>query len=239
MIPLFTSHYSIGKSILTLSKPKEESEGSDSIFSIAKKENLKKIYLVEDSLTGLPQAISISEDLGIQLIFGLRMSVCDPSHKIIVFARNSNGCRLLNKIFSLANAGQKHFDIDELKSVWNSNELEMAIPFYDSFLYQNIMTFNTCAPDLKPFKPTIFLENNKLPFDLLISQKASDYAKLNSLETQNVKSIRYYKNSDVESFQTYKCICNRRFGQRSLSKPGLDHFGSDLFSFESYASNEA
>ena len=51
MIPLFTSHYSIGKSILTLDHPDKQTEGgSTSVFSIAQKNNLKEIFLVENSV---------------------------------------------------------------------------------------------------------------------------------------------------------------------------------------------
>ena len=40
---------------------------------------------------------------------------------------------------------------------------------------------------------------------------------------------------DVLAFQTYKLICNRRIGRTyDLSNPGLDHFGSDEFCFESW-----
>ena len=57
MLPLFKSHYSIGKSILTLDDPITHKEGgSDSIFSIAVENNLKEVVLVEDSLTGFLQA---------------------------------------------------------------------------------------------------------------------------------------------------------------------------------------
>ena len=46
MIPLFKSHFSIGKSILTLESPDKDKEGgSDSIFSIAKENSLKESSL--------------------------------------------------------------------------------------------------------------------------------------------------------------------------------------------------
>ena len=49
MLPLFKSHYSIGKSILTLDDPKKVTEnGADSIFKIVKDNSLKKIVLVDD-----------------------------------------------------------------------------------------------------------------------------------------------------------------------------------------------
>ena len=80
MIPLFKSHFSIGKSILTLDDPKDASEnGSDSIFKIAQENNLKQIFLVEDSLIGFFEAYKKSKQLGIQLVFGLRLSMRNSS----------------------------------------------------------------------------------------------------------------------------------------------------------------
>ena len=47
MLPLFKSHYSIGKSILTLDSYSNKSpKGSDSIFDIAEEYNLSKVILV-------------------------------------------------------------------------------------------------------------------------------------------------------------------------------------------------
>ena len=103
MVPLFTSHYSIGKSILTLDNPKKEKEGgARSIFSIAKENNLNQVCLVENSMTGFPQALTVSREVGIQLIFGLQLSICEQNHKVIIFAKNSAGCRKLNEIYSKA-----------------------------------------------------------------------------------------------------------------------------------------
>ena len=84
--------------ILTLDDPITHKEGrADSIFSIAKENNLKEVVLVEDSLTGFLQAKKVAESMGIQLIFGLRVDMCEDSkvnpkesqdsrHKIIIFA---------------------------------------------------------------------------------------------------------------------------------------------------------
>ena len=48
MLALFKSHFSIGKSILTLDDPITHKEGgADSIFSIAKENNLKEVVLVK------------------------------------------------------------------------------------------------------------------------------------------------------------------------------------------------
>ena len=125
MLPLFKSDFSIGKSILTLELPERTQEGSsDSIFSIALANDLDQLILVEDSLTGFLQAHKNSESLGLKLIFGLRISICsalksDPKDtekkdesKIIVFAKNDDGCKLLNQIYSLAfTEGMSRIDI--------------------------------------------------------------------------------------------------------------------------------
>ena len=54
IVPLFKSHCSLGRSILTLEKPKDEAdtETSDSVFDIVKQENLEDVFLVEDNMTG-------------------------------------------------------------------------------------------------------------------------------------------------------------------------------------------
>lgn len=234
MTPIFSSHYSIGKSILTLEHPDKNPEGARSVFSIAKENNLKKIVLVENCLTGFPQALKMSEEMGIQLCFGLQINVCEQGHKVIVFALNSKGCQKLNQIYSEAFSKNKECaSLGEIKKHW-SEDLSLAIPFYDSFIYKNTMTFDNCTPDFKKIKPTFFIESNGLPFDQLIKNKVEKYCKLHNLQSEEVKSIYYENKDDAESLQAYKCITSRRFGKSSLTKPNLDHFGSNEFCAESY-----
>jgi DNA polymerase III alpha subunit len=240
MVPLFTSHYSIGKSILTLDHPdKQVDGGSTSVFSIAQKNNLSEIFLVENSLTGFPQALSISAELGIQLCFGLLLQICEQDHKVVIFAKNSKGCARLNQIYSEAFGGDGEcLSCENLKKAWNDKDLMLYIPFYDSFIYKNIMTFDSCTPDFASLNPTFFIEENGLPFDDLIKSKVEAYAASMGHATQLAKSIYYEHKEDAESLQTYKCICSRRFGKSSLSKPNLDHFGSNEFCFESLSQGD-
>ena len=73
MLPLFKSHYSIGKSILTLNDPNAVKDGGpQSVFSIAKDQ--ENLVLVEDSLIGFLQAQKTAEKLGIQLILDLELA---------------------------------------------------------------------------------------------------------------------------------------------------------------------
>ena len=252
MLPLFKSHFSIGRSILTLDLPDAESEGgSDSIFKIAVENNINPLILVEDSFSGFLQAKKNSEELGLQLIFGLRMSIAQDieekptkdnrsEHKIIIFAKNDQGIKALYKIYNLAfSKGYGHLDYNNLKLLW-SEDLKLAVPFYDSFIFINLMKFSNCVPDFTFCKPVFFTEDNGLPFDKLVLDALSKYCDQHEYETENVKSIYYKNKDDLKAFQTYKCLCNRGFSARgkTLSEPNLDHFGSDEFCFESWKTHE-
>lgn len=256
MLPLFKSHYSIGKSILTLSRPDDCTKGGpSSIFQIAQNHGLDKVVLVEDSLVGFLEAKKISDSLDMQLIFGLRISVCDDIsitenknaqtciHKIIVFAKNTNGARLLNKIYSLAfTKGAGKIDFDSLKEIYNDNDLKIAIPFYDSYLFHNSFSYKEpCILDDSFFNPVYFFEDNLLPFDRTLQDLIINYCSINDFETQKVKSIYYENRNDFEAYQTYKCICNRSFSNkaRTLDMPNLEHCASPEFCFESYLDYES
>jgi len=247
MLPLFKSHYSIGKSILTLSPDQSDSDnsGPDSIIKICQDNNLEELILLEDQPIGFLEARKHCMHLNIKLIFGLRFNIAssfddDESkknslHKVAVFAKNSQGSKDLNflytKIYSKM-GGTASYEV--LSSCWSKN-LMLAIPFYDSFLHMNACSFSTCIPDLKFTEPVFFLESNGLPIDNSLSSIIKDYCRVKSYQTLKSKSIFYKNRSDLEAFQTYKCICNRSFGRKqSLSKPGFDGLGSREFCFESW-----
>lgn len=246
MIPLFKSHYSIGKSVLTLKDPsKTQDDGPDSIFKIALANNLDKIVLVEDSLIGFFEAYKMAQSLNIDLIFGLRLSMrnskeeqdSESEHKIIIFAKNSNGCKLLNKIYSEAFTSFEGFlDYKSLKKFWNNKDLKLAVPFYDSFLHVNNFSFGNAVPDFSFSDPCFFVESNGLAFDHLLKNQVDNFISKNPKhQIQKVKSIYYKNKKDVESLMAYKIICGRNFQKnRSLSRPELSHFNSDQFCFESW-----
>lgn len=248
MIALFKSHYSIGKSILTLDHPDKVKEGGpQSIFKITEKSN--QVVLVEDSLVGFLQAQKTAETLGVQLIFGLKINCCHEAitdekscmHKVIIFAKNDLGCKLLNSIYSDAFCNNNGVLIlSNLKKIWNEDALSMAVPFYDSFLFMNSMHFCTCIPDFSFCTPTFFLEDNSLPFDDFIQNKVLDYCDKFNYNHTMTKSIYYHNRSDFEAYQTYKCVCAKRIGkQRTLSVPNFDHLASPEFCYESYLEHES
>lgn len=244
MDPIFTSHFSIGKSILTLDHPdKQKADGPDSVFALAIEGGLKKLILVEESMTGFFEAVKISNQLGIQLIFGYKFLCSNTDgdknsiHKLIAFAKNDDGCKQLNKLYSLINS--KYGGVisnQQLSDAW-SDDLHMAIPFYDSFIFKNQLSLSSCIPSLQGSSQTFFVENNGLPFDSLVKAAVDEFIKSSApkSKTMLVKSIYYKHKSDCPALQTYKILSNRKFGkQSSLSCPNLDHFGSDEFSWESY-----
>lgn len=251
MIPIFTSNYSIGEpkagsSILTLEPAEEEIDESSpvSIFSIAKKHGLDKIFLLEKRFSGFHQALKNSEALNAQLVYGIKFYVCDKieekteeswkrTSKINLFAKNKDGVKELIKIYSLAftegfyeSCGRIDWNI--LNSI--SDNIQVCVPFYDSFIFENMLNSGNCIPILDGVKPIFFIENNGLPFDGIMADAARGFAKEYNHETQSIKSIFYYKKQDFVAYQTFRCFDRRS----NLEEPRLEHFSSDEFSFESW-----
>jgi hypothetical protein len=252
ILPLFKSHFSIGKSILTLDSPAIDpnTKNPDSIFDIAEDYSLDRIIRVEDSFMGFLQARKVCFDLNKQLIFGLRLDMCDDlsksidpkdikcSHKVILFPKNSDGCKLLNKIYTECKT--KHngwMDFNFLQSFWDEDCLKLCIPFYDSFIFKNLTTFQSCFAHFTFTAPTFFIESNSLPFDAMTQDAVIKYCDSHGFQTESTQSIFYKNKQDFSAYLTYKLICGRSsFAGRDLSleKPNFDHLGSDEFCWESY-----
>jgi len=241
MVPVFKSTFSIGKSILTLDEA-EKDGGPDSILSICEENKIKSLVLVEDSMTGFVTAHNRCKERDINLVFGLRVTCCNDvndddnsDHKIVIFANDDDGCRLLYRIYSYAytsNSGKVDFNF--LNSLW-SDSIDLVIPFYDSFIYNNSLHLKKCVPSFSKISPVFWVEDNCLPFDNLLARKVKKFADNIGAKCKDVKSIFYKKREDVEALQTYKILCNRNFGKAAtLSSPNLNHFGSQEFCFESY-----
>ncbi len=247
IIPLFTTDYSVGKSILTLEEASEIKEDEPiSITSIAKKYKINPAFVVESSMTGFVKAYKHFKELDIQFIFGLMLVMVDDikqkneesfetENKVIVLLNNQDGYSDLIKIFSVAATEGKYYvprlDWKNLKKFWTKN-LSLAIPMYDSFLANNMLRVASCIPDF-PEEPVFFMENHDLPVDGLINAAIIKYCSTNKNEIVPTHSIYYFKNADVLPYQIYRCI-DRRSKKSVFSKPNMSGFGSDRFSFESY-----
>jgi DNA polymerase III alpha subunit len=251
--PLFKSHYSIGRSILTLDKEPSENGGSDSIIHICNQNQIKSFFLIDDSMSGFLQGYINAQELGIKMIFGLRLSICpdmdqkepetlDKTSKYIIICKNTNGYKRLIKISSEAatrgsfyNSNLRSYvpraDFKLISSLWSDEDLQLAVPFYDSFLHENYLQDKWCPEPPKEFKLDFFLENNNLPFDYLILNRVKEYASTRKeCNMVNTQSIYYKDKKDFKSYITFRAIDKRT----TLGKPNLEHMCSDEFSFESW-----
>ena len=244
-VPLFKSHYSLGKSVLTLAKAgSSEPDDPSSVIDIAKKLNLSKIYLVDDSISGFLEACKSCEDAKLDFTFGLRLTVCDDinnktaesrekEHKIIVFIKKSEGYQNLIKISTVASTNGFYYypriDCKTLRELWNNENLLLCIPFYDSYVYKNNLTYSICAPDFSFCNATYFIEDNNLPFDGILKKKVEEMVPDKNLVVK-AQSIYYENKEDFLAYLTFRCISERT----TLSKPNLEHCSSNEFCAESF-----
>jgi hypothetical protein len=254
IIPLFKSQYSIGKSILTLEKAESsQDDGPDSIIDICLKNNLKSFFLIDDSMSGFLQGYVNSKESGIKMIFGLRLTVCEDievkneqslnsSCKYVIVAKNNNGYKRLIKIYSKASTEGFYYvpriDFNNLSKMWDDKDLQLVIPFYDSFIHRNYLEDCLCPPPPSKFKIDFIKEDNSLPFDDIISEKIDKYIEFSpsgsNCQTVNGQSIYYKRKKDFKAYLTFRAIDKRT----TLGKPNLEHMASDEFCLESWIEKE-
>lgn len=241
MIPIFKSHFSLNSSLLTLEPAEDIKDNApNSVFSIAKQHGLKDVYLADTSMSGFLQAFSGAKKSELNLRYGVELTMvsnqvqkdeesCKTEHTVIVWLLNSEGYADLCKLVTCANVDgfyyQPRIDEANLSKLLTPN-LAVSIPFYGSFLANNLLKFATCIFNYEKFDPVFFYEKSNLPFDHII-QNQIEKLKVNS---QFMKTVYYYRKSDFPAFMTAKCI-----GRRSTwDVPKLEHFSSDDFSFETF-----
>jgi DNA polymerase III alpha subunit len=248
LLPIFRSNYSL-TSILTLechSKKEERNLNSpDSIFDICLDYGIQDTFIVDKTLTGLIEAYENSRKAGLNLRFGYRVTVCQDLNntkpdseltesKFIIFATKSSFADLI-KLHNISTTsglhnGEPRLDFKCLKENWSKN-LALAVPFYDSYLYYNLLYGRQCVPDINFTELTYLIENNGLPFDDLLSNHL-----INTVKDQEIvpsKTIYYKNRKDFKSYMTYRCILNRS----TFQKPELRHFGSQEFCMEAWEEN--
>jgi len=249
LLPLFKSHYSLGRSILTL-EPRDRGvvNGPDSIIDICLDHEIKDFYLVEDNMGSFLQAYNSTKDEDLSFRFGLKINVTQDrnekneealkkSSKYIIFAKNVDGYKKLIKIYSDAASDGFYYvprtDFKVLREVWDDKSLTLAVPFYDSFIFKNTLESGQCIPEFDFTSPTFLIEENELFFDSIIRKRIETFCK-DKYETQEAKSIYYKEKDDFMAYLTLRCMNNRS----TWNKPNIDHLTSDEFSFESWAKKE-
>ncbi len=245
IIPIWKSHYSLGRSILTLEKEgSSKEEEPDSIIDLCVKNGMKDLYLVEDGFSSFLEAFNNCRASNLNLRFGLRVTMCqdmaDKSEesflkcaKYVIFIKNANGYRRLIKMYAAANQSgfyyEPRLDFKTLKEHWDDQDLSLVIPFYDSFIHQNHFNGRICMPEFGDIKPTFFVEDNDLIPDDQLRKRVQEYAgeKFEIIET---KSIYYKARKDFLAYMTFRCITSRT----ALDKPELNGMTSPEFCLESY-----
>ena len=160
------------------------------------------------------------------------------SCKYAILAKTSEGYSRLIKIYSTAAKDGFYYepraDFNLLRKNWSDKDLSLCVPFYDSFIFKNVLTTSMAVPEFNFTSPIFFLEDNDLPFDTLIADAVNSFASTGKKrETVKTKSIYYKDKKDFKSYLTFRCINSRS----SLEKPNLDHMCSNEFCLESWATN--
>lgn len=248
ILPIFTSNFSIGKSILSLEEPsKVTSEGADSILQIAQELGLKTIVAVESTMISFKKFHEATKALNIQLIYGVKFSAAnnrfdEPAlretshHKVIVFAKNDNGCKELIKLYSEAHTKSGGFvDYSLLKEFFENQNLQLAFPFYSSFIHKNNFYGKQCLPEFDFTTPWIFVGDHGLPFDELLRQKTFAYAEQHGIVPMETHSIYYKNRSDCEAYTVFRILTDRKQGKpQTLDNPNLEQHGSSEFCLEGF-----
>lgn len=244
IVPIFTTHYSLGASLITSEKPAKEIDVTAplSIFDITKKDNFNIVYVVDNNMCGFYEQYQLSKKENVNYRFGLKLKVVndinDPSNDyvsdIIIFIKNSAGYSDLLKIneFSVY-SGYSHplprIDWKNLNELMTKNLL-LVIPFYNSFLYVNSFKLNSnICPVFSKVKPIFFINEQNLSFEENLKESVLSYCKKNNYDYYYSHNIYYYLNEHAKALQVLRCLDERT----SYEKPELPGFCSDSFSFES------
>lgn len=231
MIPVFKTHHSIGKSILT----------EDDIIRLHKESGLSHMVVVEDSFSGFRQLNNKANKEKINLVFGIRFDSKqdkeqEKSSKVIFLAKNLKGIKFLKNIFTQVyckDDGILYIDWI-LKKKSNMKNIQVVIPFYDSFLYNNFFFFGLYELNFGNLNVWYFKEDNKHPYDHLIEKRLERFVE-DKKDIIKAKSIYYEREEDFKAFQLFKAISNRTGGkQPHFDNPGVNGLSSNKFSFESW-----
>ncbi|OHD41429.1 MAG: hypothetical protein A2086_06550 [Spirochaetes bacterium GWD1_27_9] len=251
-LPLFKSHFSLGKSILTLEAPTCKESYPVSIFDLLVANKLKILPLVDDNISGLLQASKNAKENKIKLMFGLRLFFTEDClnqnedslkkrARYIIFAKNPNGYKDLLRLWSFAAKDGFYYtpclDFKQLKKLWTDN-LSLVVPFYDSFLYLNTFYSHQHVPDFSFTSPVFLQEDNNLPFDSLLLNRVIDFTTSKKFPIMPAQSIYYKNEDDFLAYITFRCIHNRGHSSKStVERPELDHMGSNTFNFKRWLKN--
>lgn len=249
--PLFKSHYSVGKSILTLKEAGGKKDGPKSIIDLCLDNGIERPFLVEDGVKGFIEASKNFNAAKIDFIPAVRVPVTkDVNIKddkkcfwmaVIVFKGGYESYLKFIKAHNKMTTENFYYtprtDMNELESFWDEDLFDLVIPFYDSFIFKNRFEYgHNFAPNVAKFKPKFFIEDNGVTYDHLLQPSVKLFADAIGAEVFKSKTIYYDKKEDFQDYLAFKCIHKRMSGGKdiSLEKPNLDQMMSDEFCVESW-----
>lgn len=220
-------------------------DGPPYLEYICQKYNIKDCFVVEDSISSIIGLHKCLSKIGVNLHFGLRLNFVsdlslnnDTLHKNILFA-TGDSYKALVKLSTLVHTdfvyeSVPRIDYNKLLELWHE-DFALAIPFYDSFIFNNLLTVNHCVPNFGGLKPIVFLEDNGLPFDYLLRDASVEYATINGLDIWETKTILYENRSDFLPWMVRKLMERKSYGSgNTIKAPNLEHCGSDSFCLEAF-----
>ena len=263
IVPLFKSHYSLGKSILTLSLPDAEydSEGtkdtSDSIFEIAldrfhhNDPGASDLFLVDDCMSGFLEAYTNTEKINkapyskkLKLIFGLRLTFCPDmndkseevrkdSYKNIIFVNNVQGYKQLIKIWTTA--AQDGFYYEPRIDFKTLKEFWTKDLLLGIPFYDSFLHRNNFT--VSSCIPDFSYVNKPVFFiednDTLIDSLLADKVREYCKDKYDVQKSKSIYYKNDEDFDSY--LTFKCINKRTtVEKPNFDGMCSNNFSYESY-----
>lgn len=251
IIPLFSTSASLKSGgIFTVEKAgvaakAGHTKGPLSLCDLAKAEKLTRLHLVESNFVQFMTAHKNLKEVGCDLAFGLKLTVCDDmadkseaslrnESRVVIWLAADAGYQPLIKLYSKAAIDGFYYapriDWRTLRSMW-SEHLLLALPFYSSFLARNTLTFASIVPGLPCREHLVFREaGQQLPFDELLDRAVDGYlAATPGAQEQRVKSVYYGNRRDAKAWMVWQCALKRS----SWDKPNLDHCHSAEFCLES------
>lgn len=223
LIPLFKTKFSIGKSILS----------EKDVLRLSKESGLVVTTIVDDSFYGFRKIAKVFAEAKQPFVFGISLPVISDtstsSSKLVFLAKNDKGVDEIRKLYSKCYCAEDKtlaFVASEI-----SDNVQIAVPFYDSFIYQNVFNFGFHDIDFGSHNPIYMSESNDHPFDFMI-QRVLDKVSKNQ---QSVKTICYEKREDFMAAQAYRSLTSRKMGrQPNFQNPRIEGSCSEEFCWESY-----
>jgi DNA polymerase III alpha subunit len=253
VLALFTSHYSLSRSLLTLEEPGKAKPGNPvSVFDLAQSVGMAEVTLIDSRIDGFLQAYKTADKCKVCLCYGLKLKVCaDMADKtpesrrtessVVVLVKNSTGYHDLIKIWnrawghegSMEHRGTRYGRADWglLRQYWTEN-LGLALPFFSSFIARNTLTFSQITPSFpEGVTPWVFKEQaSGLPFAPLIDSALDRYLAGDTSRVVPCKTILYSRPEDFRAYTVFRAIGTRG----TFDAPGVDRLASDCFSFENW-----